>query len=75
MAPTVFTVLSEWKEHAPASSQDLAFANSEGKVQNHSNIYNRVFKPMLVANGIVDAGGQSKFGIHASRHAASSLFI
>ncbi len=75
MAPTVFTVLSDWKDHAPLSSLDLAFPNSVGKVQNYSNIYNRVFKPMLVDNGIVDASGQSKFGIHALRHAAASLFI
>jgi len=30
---------------------------------------------MLVNNGIVDSRGQSKFGIHALRHAAASLFI
>ncbi len=75
MAPTVFKVLSDWKDHAPLSSLDLAFPNSVGKVQNYSNIYNRVFKPMLVDNGIVDDQGQAKFGIHALRHAAASLFI
>ena len=75
MAPTVFEVLSEWKGLAPVSPLDLAFPNSVGKVQNYSNIYNRVFKPMLVDNGIVDHSGQSKFGIHALRHAAASLFI
>ena len=50
-------------------------ANSVGKVQNYSNIYNRVFKPMLVAHGIVGPDGDAKFGIHALRHAAASLFI
>jgi integrase len=70
----VFKVLLEWKEKAPEGSLDLAFPNSVGKVQNYSNIYNRVFKPMLVNKGIVDSRGQSKFGIHALRHAAS-LFI
>lgn len=75
MAPTVFKVLSEWKDLAPESSLDLAFPNSVGKVQNYSNIYNRVFKPMLVNNGIVGHQGQAKFGIHALRHAAASLFI
>jgi integrase len=75
MAPTVFKVLEEWKALAPDSLLDLAFPNSVGKVQNYSNIYNRVFKPMLVNNGIVGAGGQAKFGIHALRHAAASLFI
>jgi integrase len=75
MAPTVFKTLQEWKEVAPESSANLVFPNSVGKVQNYSNIYNRVFKPMLVENGIVDDAGQSKFGIHALRHAAASLFI
>tara|TARA_R100000935_G_scaffold58844_1_gene98491 strand:+ start:1447 stop:2214 length:768 start_codon:yes stop_codon:yes gene_type:complete len=75
MAPTVFKILAAWKDQAPESSLDLAFPNSVGKVQNYSNIYNRVFKPMLVNNGIVDSRGQSKFGIHALRHAAASLFI
>jgi integrase len=75
MAPTVFKVLSDWKELVPESALDLVFPNSVGKVQNYSNIYNRIFKPMLVDNGIVDDTGQSKFGIHALRHAAASLFI
>ena len=30
---------------------------------------------MLVKNGIVDGSGKPKFGIHALRHAAASLFI
>jgi len=75
MSPTVFDVLEEWKTLAPEGFLDLAFPNSVGKVQNYSNIYNRVFKPMLVSNGIVGPDGQAKFGIHALRHAAASLFI
>lgn len=75
MAPAVCKVLAEWRESAPESKLDLVFPNSVGKVQNYSNIYNRVFKPMLVKNGIVDDTGQAKFGIHALRHAAASLFI
>ena len=75
MAPAVLKELAEWQENAPESAIDLVFPNSVGKVQNYSNIYNRVFKPMLVKNGIVDDNGQSKFGIHALRHAAASLFI
>lgn len=75
MVPTVFTMLSEWRAHAPDSAMDLVSPNSVGKVQKYSNIYNRVFKPMLVENGIVDDTCQLKFGIHALRHAAASLFI
>lgn len=75
MAPTVFSTLEDWKDNAPQSGLGLVFPNSVGKVQNYSNIYNRVFKPMLVKEGIVNAAGEPKFGIHALRHAAASLFI
>ena len=75
MAPTVYKTLGGWKDSAPESVANLVFPNSVGKVQNYSNIYNRVFKPMLIDNGIVDEQGKPKFGIHALRHAAASLFI
>ena len=75
MTPTVFNSLNRWKEDCPDSRLDLVFPNSVGKVQNYSNIYNRVFKPMLVENEIVNDIGAAKFGIHGLRHAAASLFI
>lgn len=75
MAPTVVQLLEEWRGDVVESQIGLAFPNSVGKVQNYSNIYNRVYKPMLVENEIVDEDGTAKFGIHALRHAAASLFI
>ena len=75
MAPSVSETLHAWQIDAPGSDANLVFPNGAGKVQNYSNIYNRVFKPMLVANEIVDDRGSAKFGIHALRHAAASLFI
>lgn len=75
MAPKVVATLHAWKGAVVASEINLVFPNGAGKVQNYSNIYNRVFKPMLVANEIVDDRGRAKFGIHALRHAAASLFI
>lgn len=75
MAPTVVQVLQGWRDDVPESQINLVFPNSVGRVQNYSNIYNRVFKPMLVGNEIVNEAGASKFGIHALRHAAASLFI
>jgi integrase len=73
--PVQLLTLEDWKSRCPASDLGLVFPNSVGKVQNYSNIYNRVFKPMLVENGIVDDEGAAKFGIHALRHSAASLFI
>jgi len=75
MAPIVRDILKDWVYKAPRSDLNLVFPNSVGKVQSYSNLYNRVFKPMLVENGIVDADGNARFGIHALRHAAASLFI
>ncbi|GHE91550.1 site-specific integrase [Aliiroseovarius zhejiangensis] len=75
MAPMVLNTLGDWKVQKLRSDQNLVFPNTVGKVQNYSNIYNRVFKPMLVENEIVDQEGNARFGIHALRHAAASLFI
>lgn len=75
MAPMVSRVLQEWRRECLNSVLGLTFPNAAGNVQNYANIYNRVFKPMLVENGIVDATGAPKFAIHALRHAAASLFI
>ena len=75
MAPKVKSALTEWQAEGPASPQNLVFPNGAGKVQNYANIYNRVFRPILIANGVVDADGKPKFAIHALRHAAASLFI
>jgi len=75
MAPTVVKALEAWKTSGLTTVDGLVFPNSAGKIQNYSNIYNRVFKPMLVANSITDENGDAKFGIHALRHAAASLFI
>jgi integrase len=75
MAPKVVETLLSWRGDAPESDVNLVFPNGSGKVQNYSNIYNRIYKPMLVANGITKGSGEAKFGIHALRHAAASLFI
>jgi integrase len=75
MAPLVHQTLTQWLERVPKSDLNLVFPNSVGKVQSYSNLYSRVFRPMLIENGITDARGRARFGIHALRHAAASLFI
>ncbi|SDL94383.1 tyrosine-type recombinase/integrase [Aliiruegeria lutimaris] len=75
MAPMVKNTLASWRQEAPESAIDLVFPNSVGKVQSYSNFYNRVFKPMLLENGIINAEGEPKFAVHSLRHAAASLFI
>ena len=75
MAPIVKETLAKWGQDFPPGDLWLVFPNQAGKVQSYSNIANRVFRPLLVRNGIVDAEGKAKFGIHALRHAAASLMI
>ena len=75
MSPSVITHLTAWKLKCPKGPLNLVFPNGAGNIENHSNIYRRIFKPLLVDNSIVNADGKPKFGFHALRHAAASLFI
>ncbi|MHA3980672.1 tyrosine-type recombinase/integrase [Halovulum sp. GXIMD14794] len=75
MAPRVIEELSQWKPKCPAGPQNLVFPNGAGKIENLSNIYTRVFAPLQRENGMVGDDGKPKFGFHALRHAAASLFI
>ena len=61
------------------------FPNGLGRVESHSNVHSRGFIPLQIAAGItVDTGEKdedgnpilkAKYGLHALRHAAASLFI
>ncbi|GAM07057.1 tyrosine-type recombinase/integrase [Novosphingobium sp. MBES04] len=75
MGPQLARVLKAWKLSCPVGELDLVFPNGVGKVETHSNIYNRVFKPLMTECGIVDSKGTPRFSMHALRHAAASLFI
>ena len=75
MGPQLAMVLKEWKLACPSGELDLVFPNRVGNVETHSNIYNRIFKPLMLAGGIVDIEGSPRFSLHALRHAAASLFI
>ncbi|MBE9640641.1 tyrosine-type recombinase/integrase [Salipiger mangrovisoli] len=70
-APSVKEALEQWRFQVPETTQRLVFPNGASKIQNYANIYNRVFKPMLVAKRIVDDAGDARFGRHALRHAAA----
>lgn len=75
MGPQLATVLKAWKVACPKGVLDLVFPNGKGNVETHSNIYNRMFKPLMLSCGIVDGEGKPRFSLHAMRHAAASLFI
>ena len=75
MGPQLARVLKEWKLACPTGKLALVFPNGAGRVETHSNIYNRIFKPLMLLCGIVDGEGAPRFSLHALRHAAASLFI
>lgn len=75
MGPSLATVLKAWKVACPKGDLDLVFPNGVGNVETHSNIYNRIFKPLMLKSAIVDGEGAPRFSLHAMRHAAASLFI
>lgn len=75
MAPIVHDTLKSWTSVCARGELNLVFPNGKGNIENHSNIHNRVFVPLLLENGIVDDAGKPKFSFHALRHAAASLFI
>ncbi len=59
----------------PQAPHDLVFPNGRGNVENLGNIHRRGFGALQIACGIVKDDGKPKYGIHALRHAAASLFI
>ena len=75
MGPALARALKEWKIACPIGELNLVFPNGAGKVETHSNIFNRVFKPLMLACGVVNEEGAPRFSLHALRHAAASLFI
>jgi hypothetical protein len=39
---------------SPGSNLSLVFPNGAERVQNYANIYNRVFKPMLIEKPVIE---------------------
>ncbi len=73
--PMVVNTLKEWKLACPEGPLDLVFPNGRGNIENLGNIHRRGFGALQIACGIVKDDGTPKYGIHALRHAAASLFI
>ncbi len=73
--PMVVNTLKEWKLACPEGPLDLVFPNGRGNIENLGNIHRRGFGALQIVCGIVRDDGKPKYGIHALRHAAASLFI
>ena len=98
MTPLVANTLREWKlacpRHGVIRDQEgkvvdpgkllYVFPNGAGNIENHGNLYARIFVPAWLAAGAVETGklgseGQpvlkAKYGIHALRHFYASWLL
>jgi integrase len=75
LAPVVVNTLKEWKLACPTGSLGLVFPNDAGNVASLPNIHRRGLGPLQVAAGLTNDPLRPKYGLHALRHAAASLFI
>ena len=75
MGPQLAALLKAWKVACPKGELGLVFPNGKGNVETHSNIYNRMFKPLMLSSKIMNDRGGPRFSLHSMRHAAASLFI
>ena len=75
LVPMAINALRQWKSVCPVGELGLAFPNNSGHIEGLPNIQRRVWDPLQVKCGLVDAEGQARYRFHSLRHAAASLFI
>jgi integrase len=74
LAPMAANALREWRLASP-STDGLVFASRAGTPLRLRNIYRDWWWPLQLQLRIVDDQGAPRYGLHALRHAAASLFI
>jgi integrase len=67
-------VLRAWKLECPKGS-GLVFPTEKGTPQRLANIFNRVWKPVLIEAGVVNAKGEPRYNFHSLRHFYASMLI
>jgi integrase len=75
LAPMVVNALKEWMLACPRGDAQLVFPNGRGAVESLPNMHRRGLGAIQVAAGIATDPSRPKYGLHALRHAAASLFI
>jgi integrase len=75
LAPMVVNTLREWRLACPKGEQNLVFPNRDGAVESVSNMHRQGLGTLQVVCGIATNARRPKYGLHAFRHAAASLFI
>jgi integrase len=75
LAPLVVNTLREWRLACPKGGAGLVFPTSRGRPRAINTIHTEGLVPLQIAAGIISGGTKPKYGMHAFRHAAASLFI
>lgn len=75
LAPMVVRALKEWKLACPRGDLNLVFPNTKGRVEPLASIHRRGLGPLQFAAAMTADKLHPKYGLHAFRHAAASLFI
>jgi integrase len=74
LAPVVVNALREWRLACPPG--ELVFPTGRGRPRAINTIHTHGLVPLQRAAGIIfSEGSKPKYGMHALRHAAASLFI
>jgi integrase len=72
----VANTLRLWKAACPPSAGDLAFPTRTGAPDGLTNIVNRIWMPLQIKAGVVNADGKAKYsGFHSLRHFYASWCI
>lgn len=74
LAPMVVNALKEWSLASPRAGSGLVFPNARGAALHLAVIHRDGLAPLQRIAGIAE-GKYPKYGMHALRHAAASLFI
>jgi integrase len=74
LAEGLARALDDWRKVCPKGEDDLVFPNRVGKVETLPTIHRRGLGPIQVAAGLSTDKVRPKYGMHAFRHFAASLF-
>ena len=74
LVPMAVNALRQWQLICPKGELGLVFPNQSGNIETHSNLVSRFWNRYQVSCSICVCG-RAKYGLHALRHAAASIFI
>lgn len=78
LAPMAVNALKAWRSECPPNDPGLVFPDDAGNVESHDDLLGW-FRQFQLANGMTTTNAkgkaEAKYGLHALRHAAASLFI